>query len=134
LQYDPNCNYCMDNVFVKDAIKTQDELQRDKEMSDNLVTKYDGIQMNIDELKVFEEYKTTSDELTIDLESKKEKVNHLINNIKLHNEKLKTIQTNKDVINNSIEKYYKLESDILFNSQLHVKINGLDKIRFTTIK
>ena len=44
-------------------------------MSDNLVTKYDGIQMNIDELKVFEEYKTTSDELTIDLESKKEKVN-----------------------------------------------------------
>ena len=34
LQYDPDCDYCMNNVFVKDAIKTQDELQRDKEMSD----------------------------------------------------------------------------------------------------
>ena len=66
--------------------------------------------------------------MIIDLETKKEKVNHLENKIKLQNEKLKTIQTNKDVINNSIEKYYKLESDILFNSQLHEKINDLDKI------
>lgn len=128
LQYDPDCDYCMNNVFVKDAIKTQDELQRDKEMSDSLVSKYDNIEININDLKVFEEYKTTSDEMIIDLETKKEKVNHLVNKIKLQNEKLKTIQTNKDVINNSIEKYYKLESDILFNSQLHEKINDLDKI------
>ena len=29
-EYDPNCRYCCDNVFVKDAIKTKEELDSDK--------------------------------------------------------------------------------------------------------
>lgn len=30
LKYDSNCKYCMDNVFVKDAINTKSELERDE--------------------------------------------------------------------------------------------------------
>jgi DNA repair exonuclease SbcCD ATPase subunit/predicted phosphohydrolase len=30
LKYDENCKYCMDNIFVKDAINTKSELQKDQ--------------------------------------------------------------------------------------------------------
>ena len=30
LEYDPDCSYCMDNIFVKDAIKTKEDLDKDK--------------------------------------------------------------------------------------------------------
>ena len=29
LEYVPNCSYCMDNIFVKDAIKTKEDLGGD---------------------------------------------------------------------------------------------------------
>lgn len=29
-KYDPNCNFCVTNVFVRDAIKTKEELENDK--------------------------------------------------------------------------------------------------------
>lgn len=32
LKYDPNCPFCMDNIFVKDAIKTKDEIKKDVEI------------------------------------------------------------------------------------------------------
>ena len=27
-EYDPNCKYCINNIFVKDAIETKEELQK----------------------------------------------------------------------------------------------------------
>ena len=30
-KYDPNCEYCVNNIFVKDAIQTQQELETDKQ-------------------------------------------------------------------------------------------------------
>ena len=45
----------MDNVFVKDAIKTQQDLQNDKQISDELVKKFDEVEnklMNLQDMKI----------------------------------------------------------------------------------
>ena len=54
-EYDPNCPYCCNNIFVKDAIATRESLGKDKqeakELSDALAT----IKMDIGELVPFVE-------------------------------------------------------------------------------
>jgi len=37
-EYDPNCDFCMNNVFVKDALKTKDELELQGTQMENLNT------------------------------------------------------------------------------------------------
>ena len=37
-EYDPNCDFCMNNVFVKDALKTKDELELQGTQMQNLNT------------------------------------------------------------------------------------------------
>jgi DNA repair exonuclease SbcCD ATPase subunit len=38
-EYDPNCKYCMNNVFVKDAIRTQEDLHHDRVIVTEVVSK-----------------------------------------------------------------------------------------------
>jgi DNA repair exonuclease SbcCD ATPase subunit/DNA repair exonuclease SbcCD nuclease subunit len=38
-EYDPNCKYCVSNVFVKDAIETKKELEEDKSTVHNFLQK-----------------------------------------------------------------------------------------------
>ena len=42
-KYDPNCSFCTNNIFVKDAIKTREELESDKVEAKNLITEYTNI-------------------------------------------------------------------------------------------
>ena len=36
LKYDPNCSFCMDNVFVKDAIETKNSIEAEELFVTNL--------------------------------------------------------------------------------------------------
>ena len=60
LQYDPGCSYCMNNVFVKDAIKTKEELEEDKTRAASTVAKLktleNKIQINEDVPKSYSEF------------------------------------------------------------------------------
>ena len=42
-KYDPNCSFCTNNIFVKDAIKTREELESDKIEAKNLITEYTNV-------------------------------------------------------------------------------------------
>jgi DNA repair exonuclease SbcCD ATPase subunit/predicted MPP superfamily phosphohydrolase len=124
LQYDQNCNFCMDNVFVKDAIKTKEELENDKARASQTVSKLktieNKIQISADIPTRYDEYfelknsltsiasdvkliKTniSSDEGKLSYQSKEKE--YLLRNIKKHNESVKDIKYN-DELNENIDK------------------------------
>ena len=127
LQYDPDCEYCMDNVFVKDAIKTQQDLQTDKKISDELVKRYDEVENNIEELLVYEDKKDALDKIIIELNQFKDSSKDLENKVSLLSERITSLGSSKDVLDEKIEKYYKLESDMVFNEKIYIKIDDAEK-------
>ena len=46
-EYDPNCKYCTSNVFVKDAIKTKEELENDKKSIAQFLTQRKAVEQYI---------------------------------------------------------------------------------------
>ena len=59
LEYDPNCDFCVNNVFVKDAVKTKEDLETDKSRASKLV----GVLKNLDnKIKIDEDIPEISKE------------------------------------------------------------------------
>jgi DNA repair exonuclease SbcCD ATPase subunit/DNA repair exonuclease SbcCD nuclease subunit len=52
-KYDPNCDFCINNVFVKDATETQKTLENDKEQSTILLNNLAEITSRVEELAPF---------------------------------------------------------------------------------
>jgi len=122
-EYDPNCKYCVENVFVKDAIKTKQELEDDKKhvaeflASRREVEDYLENHKDIEaQYKYFEGIATEKQRLTNGLnvmdskvesiesqiQTYKTKLERVESNIKTYNDNLATIQAN-EVLNESIK-------------------------------
>lgn len=69
-EYDPNCKYCCNNAFVKDAVSAKDSLEDDKKYAVELTVSLNEIKAQISELEPFVSQYQTS--LTL-----KEKINTL---------------------------------------------------------
>lgn len=52
-KYDPNCKYCCDNIFVKDAISTRESLNQDKTRAAELMTELNEIKREVADLLPF---------------------------------------------------------------------------------
>ena len=76
LKYDPKCNFCMNNIFVKDAIETK------KNYSENL-TNLNQLKSQIDQLS-----------LDLDVGSKVKEDRRILNEIKQKRNNLKTAYSN----------------------------------------
>jgi DNA repair exonuclease SbcCD ATPase subunit/DNA repair exonuclease SbcCD nuclease subunit len=122
-EYDPNCKYCVENVFVKDAIKTKQELEEDKKQvaeflnvrkkTEEWIERYKDI---VEQYKYFDGIATEKQRLTNGLsvlDSKRESIESQIqtyktkldgveSNIKTYNDNLATIEANR-VLNESIK-------------------------------
>lgn len=124
-EYDPNCKYCMNNIFVKDAIKTREELNNDRIKAEELIMDRDKIKSYLDINKnIVHEYnnfqKIISDRskinvVLLNIENEIGKFNNEINNlavdlksikdkIKQYYNNKKIIQENKNIQNN-IDKF-----------------------------
>lgn len=125
LKYDPNCEYCMNNIFVKDAILAKKELEEDKLKVENLLAERKKMQAELDELSMakdeYEKYHKLSGELKsinvelLQLESKKNTISNTINDIKNKLEKIIL----------KIEKYYKSIDDIEKNKIVEKEISEI---------
>ena len=63
-EYDPNCKYCMNNIFVKDAIQTQKELENDKTVAEALVDKFIALAADVDALAQYRDLYDAWSEVT----------------------------------------------------------------------
>jgi len=122
-EYDPNCKYCVENVFVKDAIKTKQELEEDKKQvaeflnvrkkTEEWIEKYKDI---VEQYKYYDGIAAEKQRLTNGLsvlDSKRESVESQIqtyktklerveSSIKTYNDNLATIKAN-EALNESIK-------------------------------
>jgi DNA repair exonuclease SbcCD ATPase subunit/DNA repair exonuclease SbcCD nuclease subunit len=48
-KYDPNCEYCVNNVFVKDAIATKQDLENEKINASNIIAEFNKIKAKVEE-------------------------------------------------------------------------------------
>ena len=59
-EYDPDCRYCMSNVFVQDATQAKATIEKDREVLATTEKQYNDINLNIEELepkiKLLEEF------------------------------------------------------------------------------
>jgi len=114
-KYDPNCTYCVNNIFVKDAIKTKEDLELDKQKATKVVGEFNVIKEKLDSYGDIEKrnkecIKLNNEKLT--LERNKSSVNssilqnentliNLQNKLKNVEDNIQTFYTNKEVIENN---------------------------------
>ena len=118
LEYDPECEYCMNNVFVKDARETKKLLQDDKLQSDKLISKKNDLDSKIKDLGEVEKKKEQFDkceelfeQLNNDLSSVETNRDHL-------GEKLVYIDEKNVIVEENIKKYYEQEKDVVHNNKV----------------
>lgn len=127
LQYDENCEFCMNNIFVKDAINTKSSIESDKQAAAELVSKLNLIKTQITELQVVLEEKEKFSSLQTEIhqaESQQAVINSEIHQLesKQHQAELKLEQVTRQ-----IEEYYKKETTIQSNKQLRADISILNE-------
>lgn len=122
-KYDPNCTYCVNNVFVKDAIKTKEEIELDKNKGKALMEEYNSIKVKLESFGDIDfRYKECQ---RIDSEKVKlEKSKEVLSNAVLRDENVLITRQNKlkSVVDN-IDIFYKNKDIIENNSKLLKEIN-----------
>ena len=127
-KYDPNCTYCVNNVFVKDAIKTKEEIELDKNKGKSLMEEYNSIKAKLESFgDIDSRYKECQrvESEKIKLEKSKEILSTAIlrdeNVLITRQNKLKTVVDNIDV-------FYKNKDIIENNVKLMDEISDLKDI------
>ena len=127
-KYDPNCTYCVNNVFVKDAIKTKEELELDKNKGKILVEEFNVIKSELNSFGDIESrYKECQriDDERVKLEKTKEVLSTSI--LRDENFKIRLQNDLSGVIQN-IDTFYKNKDIIENNSKLLVSVNEVKSI------
>ena len=124
-KYDPNCNFCTTNVFVKDAIKTREELDTDKVEAQSLVKEYTTIKNSFNEISYIKDHwKTYNDTLRLksDIQLKINKLNNDI--LKLEN-KISSDQNYLINVETQIKEYYNNKDAIESNKIVNQTIDSI---------
>ena len=128
-EYDPNCKFCMNNVFVKDALKTKEELEQQQKEYDELEAGVVRIKSIVDNFGNIEEsYKGY-----LEVKNKYSKSKVILEKSDAELKGLETkeelLQTQLDKVEEDIEKYYENEDTIESNKQIELKIKELENER-----
>jgi exonuclease SbcC len=128
-EYDPNCKFCCDNVFVKDALKAKEELEG---LEASLDYSLDDVNGSLNVMSLFETSKEQYKNLqTLKLkyqkgystiETEKAELNGLKTKIQLTQHQLEVVEEN-------IRKYYVNEETIKRNTQIETMMNGLQRTK-----
>jgi DNA repair exonuclease SbcCD ATPase subunit len=126
-EYDPNCKYCMNNVFVKDAISTKEKVNDDQTKLERLLTDLEILKSNYENIKSIEIIWKEYNENKI----KQTKINNLVQKIE---QELKTIKVKNDLyqhqletINENIKRYYINEETINKNKEIENSLLKIEK-------
>jgi len=121
-KYDENCEYCISNVFVQDAMQAKNEINQDRKILNDLTVKIDELTTEIDDLQTYKtqlnEYNNSIDK--IELYKNKIEIQEL--QLQIHENDL---QTKESELENNIEKqesFRRNESAILHNQEIDKQI------------
>ena len=116
-KYDPNCEYCVNNVFVKDAIATKQDLENEKINAATIMGEYNTLKTKVGEFGDIETIYQTCQTVNND-KIKLEKQRGIINTVILRDENyLITLQNTLKATVDAIDSFYK-NKDTIENNQL----------------
>ncbi len=128
-EYDPNCKFCMDNVFVKDALETKSKVE---EQEDKLIELGNKHQSLIQQASYIADVEEQWDEL-VELKAKyqkaiviKEKTIAELNGFETQKQ---LYDTQLEQVNTDIQKYHDNEDTIKRNKQIESVIDGLNRTK-----
>jgi DNA repair exonuclease SbcCD ATPase subunit len=127
LEYDKNCSYCMNNVFVKDAIETKNYIQKEEELVESLKEICSSLSLRAEEASKVQKESSDYEELLLEIkriESEKSKleleISKMSNRYKDGDIALKKIEA-------SIEEYTNNQESIKENEKTNREIELLQK-------
>lgn len=125
LEYDPKCKYCMNNIFVKDAIVAKEELESDRSRAKEISEKRNSTVAEIKSMPdIKDKYETYTSEM-----SEFKKLN--IDLLKLDSQssslenKINMLKSDYQKTCKNIDIYYKSKEDIEKNKIIESKISKL---------
>ena len=134
LTYDEDCDNCMSNPFTLDAIETQKNLDKDKLLAQQYVSKKQKMEDRIQKMFKVRAYKGDLDSLLEQLSSLNLEETHTTTQLNLLEEKRTNIFNQLNSVNSEIQKYHNHEKDILFNSSNVVYIFSILKPDLIALK
>jgi DNA repair exonuclease SbcCD ATPase subunit len=125
-EYDPNCKFCCNNVFVKDAIETKKIVKTQEEQLETFNILHDTLIQQIEKLNgVQEQYKEYND-----LKTKLANGNSLLEKTETELSGLETkkelLEHQLDKVEDDIEKYYENEDTIQKNKNIELEISSIE--------
>ena len=128
-EYDPNCNFCMNNVFVKDAKETEKKLGEQGNQLETLNILHGALIHQLGELNGVEDqfkgWKEWTDEhkrLVIVKE-------RLEGDIRTADSKIELLQTQNETVNADIKRYNDNEETIIKNQALDIQIQNVRRLK-----
>ena len=125
LEWDEDCDFCMSNPFTLDAIETQKNLDKDKLLAQQYVTKKQRMEDRIKKMFKIRAYKNDLEGLLEEINSLNIQESHSSTQVSLLEEKKSNILNQLNSINSEITTYKSQEQNVLFNSQVEVEIDKL---------
>lgn len=121
-KYDPNCTFCINNVFVKDAIKTKEELNQDKNDAATLMNSYKAAKQNVSSLEwvvvdneSYTKFKNDKNSYEKAVGKIKTSLAQAENQLNQNTAKLETVTAN-------IDKFYQQKENIENNDKINAEI------------
>ena len=128
-EYDPNCNFCMNNVFVKDAKETEKKLAEQTNQLETLNILLDALKGQLGDLdgvdEQFNQWKEWTDEHKRLITVRE----RLEGDIRTADSKIELLQTQKESVNADIQRYNDNEETITKNQALDVHIQNVRRLK-----
>jgi len=133
-QYDPNCKYCVNNSFVKDALDAESSLDNDKVEANDLVINYEDKKKHIESLVYVEELQRKCDLLKVKLNNCDRRIISINREITSLESTVQSNSVHLTKLDNDIKLYYDNESNIKYNLEVELKVGKIQQeIRNTDI-
>ena len=126
LEYDPNCKYCMNNIFVKDAIDTRKSIEDDANYLEKLNTGISNGNYRVTELLPAREHWQNYQDKIQQLQQLKMEALQVNNKKSSYDSKMTYIQSTLDKAKENIELYYHSKDVIESNKKIQSEIDGFE--------
>ena len=100
-EYNPNCKYCVSNVFVQDAIQAKDEINQDRKILDNIQNNINLTDIEVTKLTVYKQSLKQYNESIDNINTYANKIELLELQLQIHENDL---QTKESELENNIER------------------------------
>jgi len=128
-EYDPNCNFCMNNVFVKDAKETEKKLEQQGNQLETLNILHNALLTQLEDLDGVEEQFKEWKEWTDEHKRLISVIERLEGDIRTADSKIELLQTQKESVNADIQRYNDNEETITKNQALDIQIQNVRRLK-----